>query len=138
MHPSTEEKKKINYDAVPENIFISPGIAKVGKTSSELIGNMYVKSLNVPIDSLARGYTENEEIGLVKLNVDLRNLKILGIQVISKRSEEIINESAILMIAGATINDPIDSNQIFPSFLEVLRLAALSYYGDVNKMSCCV
>jgi len=134
----TEEKKKINYDAVPENIFISPGIAKVGKTSSELMGNMYVKSLKVPIESLARGYIENEEIGLVKLNVDLRNLKILGIQVISERSEEIINESAILMNAGATINDLIDSNQIFPSFSEVLRLAALSYYGDVNKMSCCV
>ena len=87
---------------------------------------------------MARGYIENEETGLVKLNVDLRNLRILGIQVISERSEEIINESAILMNAGATINDLIDSNQIFPSFSEVLRLAALSYYGDVNKMSCCV
>ncbi len=134
----TDERKKINYDYVPENIFISPGVAKVGKTSSELLGNMYVKSLKVPIDSLARGYIENEEYGLIKLNVDVRDLKILGIQVISARSEEIINESAVLMNMGATIDDVIDSNHIFPSFSEILRLAALSYYGDINKMSCCV
>ncbi len=36
-----------------------------------------------------------------------------------------------------TIDDVIDHIFIFPSFSEIIKLAALSFYYDINELPCC-
>ncbi|MCQ4336260.1 MAG: FAD-dependent oxidoreductase [Sulfolobales archaeon] len=50
----------------------------------------------------------------------------------------IIAEAALAIKHGLTIDDIIEVVHPFPTVAESLRLAALSFYVDVSRLSCCV
>ena len=38
---------------------------------------------------------------------------------------------------GATVRDFIDMVHVYPTMAEALKIAALSFFKDVSKLSCC-
>jgi len=38
---------------------------------------------------------------------------------------------------GATVHDFIDMVHVYPTMAEALKIAALSFFKDVEKLSCC-
>jgi len=38
---------------------------------------------------------------------------------------------------GLTLEDIIDTVHVFPTHSEAIKLAALSFFEDVDKLSCC-
>jgi len=51
---------------------------------------------------------------------------------------EVIHEAAMALRFGATTDDFIDLIHVYPTMAEALKLVAISFTKDVNRLSCCV
>jgi len=130
--------KKIDRLSIPQVIFIEPNVARVGLTYLEAQREYSVESRVGKMSSVAKARILREPQGLIKMNVDKNTKKILGVQMFGKYAAEVINEAALAIRLRATIDDIIDTVHVFPTMAESLKLAAMSFYRDVDKMSCCV
>ena len=131
--------KKIDRMSIPQVVFIEPNVARVGLTYSEAIEKGYkVDYRVVKMRNVAKARILREDEGLIKMNVDKESKKILGVQMFGKYAAEVINEAALAIRLRATIDDIIDTVHVFPTMAESLKIAALAFYRDVEKMSCCV
>ncbi|MEZ0248359.1 MAG: mercury(II) reductase, partial [Thermoproteus sp.] len=89
-------------------------------------------------------WTSKRTIGFVKVNtypetwrLSVRGGKIAGAVVAAPNAEELIHVFALAIAKGMHVGDIADLVSAFPSFGEALRLAALSFEKDVEKLSCC-
>jgi len=131
--------KKVDRLSVPQVVFIEPNVARVGLTYSEAMEEGYkVDYRVVKMKNVAKARILREDKGLIKMNVDRESKKILGVEIFGKYAAEIINEAALAIRLRATIDDIIDTVHVFPTMAESLKIAAMSFYRDVEKMSCCV
>ncbi len=48
-----------------------------------------------------------------------------------------IGEAAMALRFGATTDDFIDLIHVYPTMAEALKLVAISFTKDVNRLSCC-
>lgn len=64
--------------------------------------------------------------------------RIVGIHIIAPHAEELINEAMYILRAHMTIDDVIDSLTVFPTLSESIKLAALSFRTDIDRVSCCI
>lgn len=76
--------------------------------------------------------------GLVKLVVESQTKRILGVHVLAPHAADLIAEGVLAVKNKLTIDDIIDTVHVFPTLSESIKLAAQSFYMDVEKMSCCV
>lgn len=120
---------------VPQVVFIQPNIASVGLTEREA---PEAESRKVSMGEVAKARILGETRGLVKLIASKGERRILGIHMVGENAAEVINEAALAVRLRATVDDIIDTVHVFPTMAESIRLAALSFKGDVGKMSCCV
>lgn len=75
--------------------------------------------------------------GLIKLVADKKTDKLLGAHILSPEAGDLIQTIVIALKAQFTIKDL--ANTLFPYLtgVEGVKLAALSFDKDVNKLSCC-
>ncbi len=78
------------------------------------------------------------EKGFVKMVIDPRNKRIVGVHMIAPNAAEAIHEAAMAIKAGMTIDDIINTIHVFPTISEAIKYAALAFYRDVTKMPCCL
>ncbi len=126
--------KKMDLLSVPQAIFTEPNAARVGLTTFE--AKNYDSRILKMKDVAKANIIESK--GLIKMIVDKDSKKILGVHILSENAAEVINEAALSIKMGATVDDIIDTVHVFPTMSESLKLAALSFNRDVTKMSCCV
>ena len=126
--------KRVDLHTVPQVIFTQPNIAKVGLTELESGGESRV----VKMKDIAKAKILGETRGLIKMVADRGTRRILGVQMLGENAAEVINEAALAMKAGMTVDDIIDTVHVFPTMSEALRIVALAFYKDVSKLSCCV
>ncbi len=130
---------EIDYSHVPRAVFIDPEIARAGMTERELAERIKVCACRVVrLSEVPRAIIEGEERGFAKVVVDPRNKKIVGATLAGPRAAEAIQEVAVMIRAGWTIDDLIDTVHVFPTINEALKYAALAFYRDVSKMPCCL
>jgi mercuric reductase len=79
-----------------------------------------------------------EREGILKLVIDPRNGKVVGLHVLSPLATEFIIEGVYAIKHGLTFRDIIDTTHIFPTLAEGVKLAAQSFTRDIGMMSCCV
>jgi len=77
------------------------------------------------------------ERGLLKMVTDADTGKVLGVSMVGRDAGEVIHEAAMGMRFGATVRDFIDMVHVYPTMAEALKIAALSFFKDVSKLSCC-
>ncbi len=56
----------------------------------------------------------------------------------AENGAEFIGEAALAIKHRMTRDDIIDTVHVFPTVAESLRIVALAFYKDVEKLSCCV
>ena len=78
-----------------------------------------------------------DERGLIKMVTDADTGKVLGVSMVGRDAGEVIHEAAMGMRFGATVRDFIDMVHVYPTMAEALKIAALSFFKDVEKLSCC-
>jgi len=118
--------QQISADNLPMAVYTIPEISYVGKTEKEIqeekipyvIGRAYFK------DS-ARGQIIGDAQGMLKLIVDTRNEKILGVHIVGEQASELVHIGQLVMNLHGTVRDLISNVFNYPTLAECYKLAAL-------------
>ncbi len=125
-------------EKVPRAIFTSPQFAAVGYTEerfSAATGACACRTL--PMDVVPKAQVVGDTRGVIKMAIDPRNKRVVGVQIVSAQAADLIHEAALAVKHDLTIDDIIDLVHVFPTHSEALKLVAQSFYRDVSKLSCC-
>ena len=57
---------------------------------------------------------------------------------VERDAGEVIHEATMGLRFGDTVYDFIDMIHVYPTMAEALKIVALSFFKDVEKLSCCV
>lgn len=72
------------------------------------------------------------------MGIDPRTKRIVGIHILAPQAGELIAYAMTLVQNKNTIDDVANSLPMFPTMAEAIKIAALSFTKDINKLSCCV
>jgi len=132
------QERAVDHRVLPRTIFTDPQVATVGLTDEEANGGGFRCSCNtVPMRIVPRAGAVRDERGLIKMVADADSGKVLGVSMVGRDAGEVIHEAAMGMRFGATVHDFIDMVHVYPTMAEALKIAALSFFKDVEKLSCC-
>ena len=120
-----ENKKRVDYTAMPHAIFSSPQIAGVGYTEEELkakridylVGKHFYKATGM-------GQALLEKDGFVKILADKKTGKILGCHILGPEASTLIHEVIVAMKYGHAAEDIVNTVHIHPALSEVVQRAA--------------
>lgn len=118
--------QQISADNLPMAVYTIPEISYVGKTEKEvqkesipyIVGRAYFK------DS-ARGQIIGDAQGMLKLIVDTRNEKLLGVHIVGEQASELVHIGQLVMNLHGTVRDLISNVFNYPTLAECYKLAAL-------------
>lgn len=134
-----DKNLKIDYESIPHAVFTFPQVASVGITEDELMKRLNVCACRtVKFSSVPKAIAAKREEGLIKMVVNPHNRAIVGVHIVSHNAAEIINSAALAVKFKLTIYDIIDTVNVFPTFSEAVKIAALAFTRDISVMSCCI
>lgn len=134
----SEEGRKVDHTVIPRTIFTDPQVAVVGLTDEDANAQGHRCSCRtVPMSVVPRPQIVRDTRGLVKMVLDAETKKVLGVSMVGRDAGEVIHEAAMALRFGATVYDFIDMVHVYPTMAEALKIIALSYFKDVEKLSCC-
>lgn len=115
----------------PEVGFVGYGESAAGKKGIEVIAN------TLPVSAIPKAHVTGHTAGAVKIIADKQTRRILGVHLSCHRGAELINEAALAIRFGLTVEDLANSLHVYPSMGEGLRLCAQGFTRDVTRLSCC-
>ncbi|MCI4371948.1 MAG: mercury(II) reductase, partial [Thermoplasmata archaeon] len=130
---------KMDHRAVPHAVFTNPAVASVGLTDAQ--ANKTAKARcacnTVLLTRVPKPGIVDDTRGLVKIVAEAESHKILGVHILASLAPEMIHEGVLAVKHGLTLEDILDTVHVFPTYSEAIKLAALSFFEDVDKLSCC-
>jgi NAD(P) transhydrogenase len=113
-------------DNLPMAVYTIPEISYVGKTEKEVqhenipyvVGRAYFKES-------ARGQIIGDAQGMLKLIVDARNEKLLGVHIVGEQASELIHIGQLVMNLRGSVLDLVSNVFNYPTLAECYKLAAL-------------
>ncbi|MEM0167830.1 MAG: FAD-containing oxidoreductase, partial [Thermoplasmatales archaeon] len=90
------------------------------------------------LENLTKASIIGETEGLIKIVVDSKDNRVVGMHILSPNAVDIITEGSYAVKNSYTLDDIISTSHIFPSMSEGIKLAAQSFIRDISKMACCV
>jgi NAD(P) transhydrogenase len=111
---------------LPMAVYTIPEISYVGKTEKEVREEniSYVLGHALFKDS-ARGQIIGDAQGLLKLIVDARNEKLLGVHIVGEQASELVHIGQLVMNLNGTVRDLVANVFNYPTLAECYKLAAL-------------
>jgi mercuric reductase len=132
-------KLSIDYNAVPYTIFTDPQLAGVGFTEDEQMKQMGVCACRtVSFEDVPKAIIIHRTEGLIKMAIHPQTKQILGVHILAPNAGELIAEAMMLVKNKNTIDDVVNSLPMFPTLSEAIKIVALSFTKDINKLSCCI
>ena len=134
----SDRKVSIKFNTIPSAVFTFPEAARVGFTDEEA-NNMGIKCAcnTVLFKDLAKAEIINDTRGLIKMVIDAKTKRIIGVEIVGENAADLIHEATIAVKFNLTIDDIIDTVHVFPTLSEITKLAALSFYHNIEDLSCC-
>ncbi|KAH9578710.1 FAD/NAD(P)-binding domain [Trypanosoma melophagium] len=120
----------VNYDVIPGVIYTMPEVANVGKTEQELkqAGVAY-KVGKFPFNANSRAKAVATEDGFVKVLVDSKTDRILGVHIVCSAAGELIAEACLAMEYGASSEDVGRTCHAHPTMSEALKEACMACFA---------
>jgi mercuric reductase len=132
------ERRSVDHTVIPRTIFTDPQIAVVGLTDEEANRRGFRCNCGtVPMRIVPRAGAVRDTRGLIKMVFDWDSKRVLGVSMVGRDAGEVIHEAAMALRFKATVHDFIDMIHVYPTMAEALKIAALSFFKDVEKLSCC-
>jgi mercuric reductase len=132
-------KKTIDYMEIPSVVFTNPQVARVGYTEEEYSSKTHACACRtIRMSIVPKAQVINDTRGVIKMVIDPKTLKVVGVHIVSPLAAEMIHEATLALKFGLTIDDIIDTVHVFPTMSEAIKLVAQSFRKDVSKLSCCV
>lgn len=119
-------------EVFPYGIYTIPEISTLGKTEEELKaeGADYVVG-RAHYKELARGQIVGDQWGLLKLLVDRKTLRLLGVHIVGDAAANLIHIGQAVMVLGGTIQYFIENVFNYPTLAEAYKTAA---WQAINKI----
>src|SRR6266487_197253 len=135
---SWEPPREVDHTVIPRTIFTDPQVAVVGLTDEEAVAAGIECDCNtIPLSVVPRSGAIRDTRGVIKMVLDAPTRQVVGVSMLGVNAGEVIHEAAIALRFGATTDDFIDLIHVYPTMAEALKLVALSFTKDVNRLSCC-
>jgi mercuric reductase len=135
---SGEPLQKVDHSVIPRTIFTDPQVAVVGLTDEEANAAGIICECNtIPLSVVPRAGAIRDTRGVIKMVLEHPTRRVVGVSMLSVNAGEVIGEAAMAMRFGATTDDFIDLIHVYPTMAEALKLVAISFTRDVNRLSCC-
>ena len=132
------KKLAIDLNSVPSAVFTFPEAARVGLTDKEANGKGIKCACNpVMFKDLAKAGIIKDTRGLIKMVINAKTKRILGVEIVGESAADLIHEAVLAVKFKLTIDDIIDTVHMFPTLSEIMKLGALSFYHNVEDLSCC-
>jgi NAD(P) transhydrogenase len=116
----------------PVGVYTIPELSSVGPSEEELkaAGVDFVVG-RASYSELARGYIRGDCYGLVKLLVERKTHKILGIHIVGEGAANLVHIGLAFMLKDGIANDLINMIFNYPTLAEAYRIAA---FNALNKI----
>lgn len=133
-----ENKTKKDYSVFPWVIFTDPQIAGVGMDENQAYENKIDYEVStIQLKDVPRSLAARNTKGFIKLIRNKKNDKLIGARILAPEGSELLMEISFAIKYGITVKE---LKQMFHPYLtlsEGIKLAAISFDKDVNKLSCC-
>ena len=131
--------KTIDFNTIPRAVFTSPQVASVGLTDAQALqGGIKCQCGIVPISLLPKAVAIGKTRGVIKLVAETKSKRVVGCHILAEGAADIIHEAVFAVKFKLTVDDIIDTVHVFPTMSDAVKYAAISYYRDVSKITCCV
>lgn len=119
------KKDRMRYNAIPSVIYTNPEVGSVGETEESAKAKGYdVECVKLPMMFSGRYVAENEERdGIIKVIVDKKYRRILGVHMIANYAAEIIYGTAMMIETEITVDNLKEIVFPHPTVCEVIREA---------------
>ena len=135
---SGEPLREVDHRVIPRTIFTDPQVAVVGMTDEEaLAAGIECDCNTIPLSVVPRAGAIRDTRGVIKMVLDGPTRRVVGVSMLGVNAGEVIHEAAMALRFGATTDDFIDLIHVYPTMAEALKLVALSFTKDVDRLSCC-
>jgi len=117
---------EVNYDAIPAVIYTWPEVASVGLTEEQVKerGIPYCVG-TYPFSGAGRARCMGEKDGFVKVIVQSKTDRLLGVHILGPRASDMIAECVLALEFGASSEDVARTIHGHPTFAEALQEAAM-------------
>ena len=123
---------------MPTVVFTDPQVATVGYNEVQAYqAGFETDSRTLSLDHVPRALVNFDTRGFIKLVAEAGSGRLLGVQAVSAEAGELIQTAALAIRARMTVKEL--SDQLFPylTMVEGLKLAAQTFFKDINQLSCC-
>ena len=135
---SGEPLRVVDHSIIPRTIFTDPQVAVVGMTDEEAVAAGIECNCNtIPLSVVPRAGAIRDTRGVIKMVLDDPTRRVVGVSMLGVNAGEVIHEAAMALRFGATTDDFIDMIHVYPTMAEALKIVAISFTKDVNRLSCC-
>jgi mercuric reductase len=132
------ERRKVDHRVIPRVIFTDPQVAVVGQTDEEVVGSgIRCWCGTIPLEYVPRAGATHQTDGIAKIVIDRDTQEVKGVSLVMPNAGEVIHEAAMAMRFHAKLEDFIDMIHVYPTMAEALKIAAISYFKDPARLSCC-
>jgi NAD(P) transhydrogenase len=117
----------------PYGIYTIPEVSMIGPTEEELVNRKadFVAG-RARYRELARGQIVGDSWGLLKLLVDRKTLKLLGIHIVGDNAADLIHIGQAVMALGGDVNYFIRSVFNYPTLAEAYKTAAFHAVNQIQ------
>jgi len=128
----------VNHRVIPRTIFTDPQVAVVGQTDAEAVGSgIRCWCGTIPLEYVPRAGATHQTDGIAKTVINRGTQEVVGVSLVMPNAGEVIHEAAMVMRFYAKLEDYVDMIHVYPTMAEALKIAAISYFKDPAKLSCC-
>ncbi len=130
--------RKFDAAGIPHAIFTSPQVAAVGLKEEEARARGHrVAVAKIPFAHVPKAGAVRDTRGLLKMVVDERTYRILGVHVLSAAAADLIPIGVLAVRHKLAVGDLVRATFVYPTLAEAFKIAAISFQKDVTKLSCC-
>ncbi len=133
-----EDFRTRDYTGLPWVIFTDPQVAGVGWDERQAAEQGLDADVAVlPMSHVPRSMAARDTRGFVKLIRDKATDRLLGARILAPEGSELLMEVSLAIKYGITVTEIASSFHPYLTLGEAIKLAALTFRKDVNKLSCC-
>jgi mercuric reductase len=130
--------QKVDHRVIARTIFTDPQVAVVGMTDVEANGSgIRCWCGTIPLELVPRAGATHQINGIAKMVINRDTHEVVGVSLVMPNAGEVIHEAAMALRFRARLDDYIDMIHVYPTMAEALKIAAISYFKDPAKLSCC-
>ncbi len=129
----------MDHRAVPHVVSTNPAVASVGLRDVEAGRAGHRRACNpILLQQVPKPVIVEGTRGLVKIVAEAATHKVVGVHILASLAPGMIHEGVLAVKHGLILEDLIDRTRVFPTYCEAIKLAALSFFEDVDTLSCCI